>query len=220
MGAEVGGGFATFPNPPENHSPAPVGVLALQGAYREHISVFVALGVATREVRLPQHLRGLSGLVIPGGESTTMGLLAREYGLVGPLREFGRNRARWGTCAGAILLSRHQEGEEESKALTRLGFMDMDVQRNALGRQVDSFRMDLRIPALDPFGKGDAPFPSLFIRAPVFTRLNPGGVEVLATLEGGQVVAARQGRHLATAFHPELTEDTRFHRFFLGILGT
>ena len=139
-----------------------VGVLALQGAFREHISAFSSLGVRTREVRLPEELEGLAALVIPGGESTTMGLLAREYELVDPLRSFGKDRAVWGTCAGAILLSAENGEGWADDGEVRLGLMDISIQRNALGRQVESFRADLRVPALDDLGKGPAPFPSLF----------------------------------------------------------
>ena len=195
-----------------------IGVLALQGAFEEHTAVFRSLGVRTREVRLPGELEGLDGLVIPGGESTTMGLLAREYGLVEPLRAFGQDHGIWGTCAGAILLSGDAgEGEVEEGAV-RLGLMEISIQRNALGRQVESFRVELRVPALDGTGEPSAPFPSVFIRAPIIQGVDPDKVEVLARLEDGRIVAARQGRHLATVFHPELTADDRFHRYFLTLM--
>ena len=203
--------------PPEPKTPM-VGILALQGAFEEHIAVFRSLGVDTREVRLPGELEGLDGLVIPGGESTTMELLAREYGLVEPLRAFGQDHGIWGTCAGAILLSNGAGEGEGQKESVRLGLMQISIQRNALGRQVESFRVELRIPALDGMGKGPAPFPSVFIRAPIIREVNPEKVEVLARLEDGRIVAARQGRHLATAFHPELTADDRFHRYFLALM--
>ena len=196
-----------------------IGVLALQGAFQEHTAVFRSLGEKTREVRLPAELDGLDGLVIPGGESTTMGLLAREYGLVEPLRAFGQDHGIWGTCAGAILLSGDAgEGEDQEESV-RLGLMEISIQRNALGRQVESFRVELRVPALDGLEKGPAPFPSVFIRAPIIREVNPKKVEVLARLEDGRIVAARQGRHLATVFHPELTADDRFHRYFLALLS-
>jgi 5'-phosphate synthase pdxT subunit len=194
-----------------------VGVLALQGAFREHISTLEALGVETREVRLPSELEGLAGLVMPGGESTAMGILARDYGLVAPLRTFGLMHAIWGTCAGAILLSQPPAGAEAGPV--RLGLMDIEIQRNALGRQVDSFRVELRVPALDAMGLGERPFPSVFIRAPIIRSVDPDRVEVLARLDDERVVAARQGRHLATSFHPELTGDDRFHRYFLSLIG-
>lgn len=205
--------------PPAEGGATVLGVLALQGAFEEHIAAFRSLGVKTREVRLPGELEGLDGLVIPGGESTTMELLAREYGMVEPLRAFGQDHGIWGTCAGAILLSDGTgEGETQEESV-RLGLMEISIQRNALGRQVESFRVELRIPALDDLGKGPAPFPSVFIRAPIIQEVNPEKVEVLARLEDGRIVAARQGRHLATAFHPELTADDRFHRYFLALLS-
>jgi 5'-phosphate synthase pdxT subunit len=193
-----------------------VGVLALQGAFREHVSSLEGLGVETREVRLPADLAGLKGLVIPGGESTAMSLLARDFGLVGPLKAFGRDHAVWGTCAGAILISRGSSSTGEGPV--RLGLMEMDVQRNALGRQVESFRVAIRVAALDSMGLGEAPFPSVFIRAPIIRSVNPDRVEVLARLDDGRIVAARQSRNLATSFHPELTEDDRFHRYFLSLV--
>lgn len=193
-----------------------VGILALQGAFEEHAAKFRSLGVRTREVRLPGELEGLAGLVIPGGESTTMGLLAREYDLVEPLKAFGRDHAVWGTCAGAILLSDGVGEEGTKEGVVRLGLMEISIQRNAFGRQVESFRVGLRVPALDDLGKGPAPFPSVFIRAPIIRAVNEERVEVLARLEDERIVAARQGRHLATSFHPELAGDDRFHRYFLA----
>jgi 5'-phosphate synthase pdxT subunit len=208
-----------------------------------HLAVFRRLEIATREVRLPQELEGLSGLVIPGGESTAIGLLAREYGLLEPLREFGRTRAVWGTCAGAILLSRETGARSEA----RLGLLDVTVLRNAFGRQVQSFRVPLRVPilaCLEPghpridrrrdgipqnrssgegqgagFPSSPSPFPGIFIRAPLFDPAGGPGVEVLARLEDGTVVAVRQGHVLATAFHPELSGDDRFHRLFLSMVA-
>lgn len=196
--------------------------MALQGAFSEHLAVFRGLGVEGREVRLPEDLEGISGLVIPGGESTSIGLLAREYGLLEPLKEFGVARAIWGTCAGAILLSASAEGAGREEGV-RLGLMDMVVDRNAMGRQVESFILPLSVPALaevDPTGSGPASsFPGVFIRAPVIREVDPRRVEVLCRLEAGEIVAARQGRLLATVFHPELTEDDRFHRYFLAMAG-
>jgi 5'-phosphate synthase pdxT subunit len=194
-----------------------IGVLALQGDFLEHITMLDSLGVQTREVRLPGQLEGLDGLIIPGGESTTIGKLATTYELMEPLRRFGRERALWGTCAGAIFLSRDARREQPL-----LGLMDITVERNAFGRQVESFIIDLPIPALaeDP----DRPFPAVFIRAPLIEKVGKG-VEALAYLppearqwDGERIVAARQGRLLATSFHPELTDDPRFHRYFLRLV--
>lgn len=187
-----------------------VGVLALQGAFIEHKNVLARLGVPSVEVRLPEHLEGLDGLIIPGGESTTIGLLAQKWGLLEPLRAFARSgRPIWGTCAGMILLAKEiVDGVPGQPALE---LMDITVRRNAFGRQVDSFEADLEIPAL-----GDPPFHAVFIRAPVIERVGDE-VDVLASLEDGTAVAVRQGNLLATAFHPELTADVRFHRYFLQL---
>ena len=188
-----------------------VGVLALQGAFIEHEKALRELGAEVTEVRLPEELAGLEGLIVPGGESTTIGKLAVAYGLVEPLRQLaGRGFPIWGTCAGMILLAKSIVGNEDQPLI---GAMDIVVRRNAFGRQVDSFVVSLDIPALD--GEG-APFPAVFIRAPMIEQTGPG-VEVLARLPEGPIVAARQGNLLATAFHPELTEDRRFHRYFLGL---
>lgn len=186
-----------------------VGVLALQGAFVEHEAVLQALGVEVVEVRLPQQLDGLQGLIIPGGESTTIGKLAVSYGLVEPIRQMAaQGLPLWGTCAGMILLAKDIGGLDQPL----LGLMDIVVRRNAFGRQVDSFVEDIDVPALGSGG----PFPAVFIRAPRIERVGPG-VEVLARLPEGAIVAARQGRLLVTAFHPELTRDDRFHRYFLGL---
>jgi len=184
-----------------------IGVLALQGAFIEHRKALERLGVDTREVRLPEHLEGLSGLIIPGGESTTIGKLAVTYGLIGPIRErAAAGWPVWGTCAGMILLARDIGG----LAQPLIGLMDVVIRRNAFGRQVDSFETWLDVPELGE----DAPFRAVFIRAPVIERVGPE-VRVLARLSDGAIVAARQGNLLATAFHPELTDDLRFHRYFL-----
>lgn len=189
-----------------------VGVLALQGDFREHVEALGRLGVPVREVRLAEHFDGLDGLIIPGGESTTIGRLAQRFRLFEPLRE--RIRAGlpvWGTCAGLIFLAR-----DVGRPQPVLGLLDVGVVRNAFGRQTESFEADLDMPALDRVankGEPGRPFHAVFIRAPLITRLGPG-VEALASLPQG-VVAARQGRLLATAFHPELTGDDRCHRFFL-----
>ncbi|MBB6096694.1 5'-phosphate synthase pdxT subunit [Deinobacterium chartae] len=183
-----------------------LGVLALQGAFREHRRALEALGAVVREVRLPRDLTGLSGLIIPGGESTTIGKLMEDYALREPIHEFYRQGgAVWGTCAGAILLAKDIEDSQQP----RLGLMNIRVRRNAFGRQVDSFATPLEVQGLD------APFEAVFIRAPVILSAAPG-TEVLAR-HGEQIVLVRQGRLLASSFHPELTPDTRLHRLFLEL---
>ena len=187
-----------------------IGVLALQGDFAEHQVMLEKLGVEVVQVRLPVQLEGLNGLIIPGGESTTIGKLATEFGLMEPLRKFGLEHAIWGTCAGAIFLSKDARRNQPL-----LGLMDIVVERNAFGRQVDSFEVDLDVPALAA-GGSNAPFHAVFIRAPLIESAGKG-VEVLASLEDGRIVAARQGHLLATAFHPELTGDDRFHRYFMRL---
>ncbi len=187
-----------------------VGILAVQGAFVEHEKMLCLLGVKPVEVRLPEHLEGLDGLIIPGGESTTIGKVARRWKLLDPIREFARaGRSLWGTCAGMIVMAKEVVDGEADQPLLEL--MDVTVRRNAFGRQVDSFEADLQTPLL-----GEEPFHAVFIRAPVIERIGDG-IEVVARLEDGAVVAARQGNMLATAFHPELTQDDRFHRYFLGL---
>jgi 5'-phosphate synthase pdxT subunit len=189
-----------------------IGVLALQGAFIEHEQILRRLGVEAVEVRLPEQLAGLDGLIIPGGESTTIGKLAVTYGLMEPLRQFAADKAMWGTCAGMIFMAK-----EIFQDQPLLGVMDITVRRNAFGRQVDSFEADLTVPALED-GAG-RPFPAIFIRAPVLVGSDEqAGAEVIARLEDGSAVAARQGRWLVTAFHPELSEDDRFHRLFLKLV--
>ena len=188
-----------------------IGILALQGDFAEHSVMLRQLGVTVVEVRLPEQLEGLSGLIIPGGESTTIAKLAVSYGLIEPLRRFGKDRAIWGTCAGAIILSKDAHREQPL-----LQLMDITVERNAFGRQVDSFEVDLDIPALqviDPDGKS---FHTVFIRAPLIESVQAEAC-ILAKLQDGRIVAAQQGHLLATAFHPELTKDDRFHRYFLHL---
>jgi pyridoxal 5'-phosphate synthase pdxT subunit len=185
-----------------------IGVLALQGDFCEHIVMLQRIGVETCEVRLPEQLQSLDGLIIPGGESTTIGKLAVDFGLMEPLRQFCRVRAVWGTCAGAILLSK-----EIHRQQPLIGVMDITIERNAFGRQVQSFEADLDVPVLDS-GKG--PYHAFFIRAPLIEKVGKG-VQVLAQLEGGRIVAAQQGKLLATSFHPELTLDDRFHRYFMHL---
>jgi len=186
-----------------------IGVLALQGDFHEHQVVLESLGIQTAQVRLPEELEGLDGLILPGGESTTIGKLAAAYGLMDPLREFGTRRAMWGTCAGAIFLS-NTPGLNQPL----LNLMNITIQRNAFGRQVDSFEAELDIPALVAVDPTIAPFKTVFIRGPVISAVQPPA-EVLSTLPDGRIVAARQGKLLATSFHPELTGDDRFHRLFL-----
>ncbi len=186
-----------------------IGVLALQGAFVEHEHMLRSLGADVQEVRLPEQLEGLDGLIIPGGESTTIGKLATEYGLIEPLRVFARQKPTWGTCAGLIFLA-------EDIGIAHqpiLGVMHVKVSRNAFGRQVDSFETDLNIKGLD------APFHAVFIRAPLVERVG-AGVEVLATLPDGRVVAVQEQHLLGTAFHPELTRDSRLHAHFLDIVRT
>jgi 5'-phosphate synthase pdxT subunit len=167
------------------------------------------LSADTGEVRLPEHLERLDGLIIPGGESTTIGKLANDFHLMEPLRRFAAAKPTWGTCAGLIFLAR-----DAGRSQPLLGLMDAEVERNAFGRQVDSFEADLDVPVL-----GERPFPAVFIRAPAIKRVGPG-VEVLATLANGHIVAARQRHLLVTAFHPELTGDDRFHQLFLEMVGS
>ena len=190
-----------------------IGILALQGDFAEHSAVLRHLGVDSRQVRLPDHLEGLDGLIIPGGESTTIGKLAEAYDLIQPIRDFAAHHAIWGTCAGAILLSKDARRKQPL-----LELMDITVERNAFGRQVASFETDLEIPALvglDPHNNG--PFHAVFIRAPLIESVQ-GSAITLATLPDGRIVAAQQDKLLATAFHPELTSDDRFHRYFLRLL--
>ncbi|MCG6893394.1 MAG: pyridoxal 5'-phosphate synthase glutaminase subunit PdxT [Desulfobacteraceae bacterium] len=187
-----------------------VGVLALQGGVIEHVRMLRTVGAETVEVRLPHQLEGLDALVIPGGESTTIGKLVVRFELLEPLRIFAGHRPVWGTCAGMILLAR-----DIGKGEPLLGLMDICVERNAFGRQTDSFTAALPVPALE---QGvERPFPAVFIRAPIIRQARGKATE-LARLSDGSVVAAREGRWLATSFHPELTGDDRFHRYFLEMV--
>lgn len=189
-----------------------IGVLALQGAFAEHINLLRRLGATAAEVRLPAQLESLDGLIIPGGESTTIGKLAETFGLIEPLRQFAQQHAVWGTCAGAIFLSKDAHREQPL-----LQLMDISVQRNAFGRQNESFEAALDVPVLMAKGNGKSqPFPAVFIRAPIIERVG-NGVTVLARLDGAAIVAAQQGRMLATSFHPELTNDGRFHKYFMDL---
>ncbi len=184
-----------------------IGVLALQGDFREHVQMLGRLGVPTREVRLPRDLADVDGLIIPGGESTTIGKLMVTFDLLEPLRERAIDGFPiYGTCAGAIVLARDVEGRGVDQPV--LGVMDLTIQRNAFGSQVDSFETDLDLSFL-----ADRPFHAVFIRAPIIRQVGPG-VEVLGRLADGTIVAARQGNLLVTSFHPELTDDGRVHQYF------
>lgn len=185
------------------------GVLALQGAVPEHIRALTAVGVEPVAVKWPKDLDGLSGLIFPGGESTTIGDLMRHYGLEEPIQKFVRaGGACYGTCAGAILLASEILGGKPGQPI--LGVIPMTVQRNGFGRQVDSSEVALSVPVLGP-----EPVHTVFIRAPYIDSVGEG-VEVLATYRD-KIVAVRYGRHLATAFHPELTEDRRIHKLFVDM---
>jgi pyridoxal 5'-phosphate synthase pdxT subunit len=190
-----------------------IGVLALQGDFAEHQVMLTGMGVEVVQVRLAEQLEGLNGLIIPGGESTTIGKLADDFKLIEPLRRFGHRHAIWGTCAGAIFLSK-----DIHRRQPLLQLMDIVVERNAFGRQVDSFETDLDVPCLVEAGidHGQKPFHAVFIRAPLIQSVQ-AGTQVLARLPDGRIVAAQQGRWLATSFHPELTGDDRFHRYFLEL---
>jgi len=190
-----------------------IGVLALQGDFAEHITVLRRIGAACVEVRLPAHLDDLDGLIMPGGESTTIGKLAVAYELMEPLRAFASRKAVWGTCAGAIFLSK-----DARRSQPLLGMMDITVERNAFGRQVNSFEVDLPVPYFADAGLPTEPYHAIFIRAPLIDEVS-GSAAALSQLSDGRIVAARQGKLLATSFHPELTADERFHRYFLHIAG-
>jgi len=190
-----------------------IGVLAMQGAFAEHGQALERVGAEPVDVRLPQHLEELDGLIIPGGESTTIGQVAEEWGLIGPIRAFAASgRPVWGTCAGMILMAKQVLDGVPGQPLLRL--MDIAARRHAFGRQVDSFEMDLAVPVL-----GEPPYHAVFIRAPLIAQVG-ADVDVLAQLDDGRAVAARQGNLLVTAFHPELTADDRFHRYFVSFAPT
>jgi 5'-phosphate synthase pdxT subunit len=180
-----------------------IGVLALQGAFAEHVAILRAIGVEAVEVRLPSQVVGLDGLILPGGESTTMRRLIDRWELRQPILDLAAEGAPlFGTCAGMIVLAREIAGGERPV----LPLLDVTVERNAFGRQLDSFEADLAVSLL-----GDAPMHAVFIRAPVITRAGPE-VDVLARLEDGRIVAVRERNVVATSFHPELSGETRFHR--------
>ena len=178
-------------------------MLALQGAFREHVATLAAIGVEGVEVRLPADLHAVDGLIVPGGESTTMRRLIRRWDLAGPILDLARSGAPvFGTCAGMIVFARSIVGGEDPV----LPLLDVVVERNAFGRQLDSFETDLDVPVL-----GERPVHAIFIRAPIIETVGPG-VDVLARLDDGRVVAVREGNVIATSFHPELAGETRFHR--------
>jgi len=193
-----------------------IGVLALQGDFAEHLQLLHQLDVEACEVRLPDQLNSLDGLIIPGGESTTIGKLATTYGLMELIRQFAVKLPIWGTCAGAIFLAKDAQCQQPL-----LNIMDITVERNAFGRQADSFEVDLVVPDLLDPGR---PFHAIFIRAPIIESVGDG-VDIIARLDNdtlagnAQIVAARQINLLATSFHPELTGDDRFHRYFLSMVG-
>jgi len=186
-----------------------VGVLALQGDFAEHISMLTNLGVKAVEVRLPKDLESLHGLIMPGGESTTISRLIHQWKLLQPICEHAaKGMGIWGTCAGAILLA------ERGADLVHKGLqlMDITVKRNAFGRQVNSFVTELNFPAI-----GEQSFRAVFIRAPAITEIGPKA-KALVFLNDGTIVTAQQGKLLATSFHPELTNDDRFHKYFLELV--
>jgi 5'-phosphate synthase pdxT subunit len=180
-----------------------IGVLALQGAFAEHVAALRAIGVEAVEVRLPEQLEDVDGLIIPGGESTTMRRLIARWGLREPIMALAaEGKPLFGTCAGMIVLSKQIDGGEEPV----LPLLDVTVERNAFGRQLDSFETELNVPLL-----GDTPVHAVFIRAPVIESVGPN-VVVIASLEDGRIVAVRERNVIATSFHPELAGETRFHR--------
>lgn len=186
-----------------------VGVLALQGAFKEHGTMMEKCGCRVIEVRKEKHLEGIEGLIIPGGESTTIGKLLKDWELFQPIKDkIDAGMPVFGTCAGMILLAKKIIGHNEQP---HLGTMDVTVVRNAYGRQVESFEMDLRIPAL-----GENPFRGIFIRAPYVISVEPH-VEVMAEHDG-KIVMVRDGNCLACSFHPELTDDNRIHRYFMKMI--
>ena len=187
---------------------ARVGVLGLQGDFAEHLETLRGVGAEGIDVRRPEQLDDVDALIIPGGESTTIGKLAERYGIIPKLRErIAEGMPVWGTCAGAIFLAKRVPGHPHPI----LSAMDISVERNAFGRQQDSFEADLEVRDI-----GGKPYHAVFIRAPKITKTAPD-VETIAALDDGTIVAARQGTLLATSFHPELTQDDRFHRYFLTL---
>ncbi len=203
-----------MPRPPKTavigqHKELNIGVLAVQGDFAEHIAILRSIGVEAREVRLPEQLEALDGLIIPGGESTTLSRLMSIYDLREPIAQMvSEGRPVWGTCAGMIMLA----NEITEQDPVPLGLMDIGVRRNAFGRQVDSFEQELQISHLST-----EPYHCIFIRAPVVIRVGEA-VNVLASLDDGRPVAVQQGNLLATSFHPELTRDARVHEYFVSLV--
>jgi pyridoxal 5'-phosphate synthase pdxT subunit len=190
-----------------------IGVLALQGAFIEHVHRLREVGAEAVEIRLPEDLNGVEGLIIPGGESTTIGRLIDWYELREPITQMVTDgKPVWGTCAGMILLANDVDQSSRAQHQPLLNLMDITVQRNAFGSQLDSFEASLEMPAIS-----DEPVPTVFIRAPIVSRAGEG-VEVLAALSDGKIVAARQDNLVATAFHPELTGDHRLHEWFMQMV--
>jgi 5'-phosphate synthase pdxT subunit len=189
-----------------------IGILALQGDVREHARMLTESGAEPIAVKWAPQLESIDGLIIPGGESTTIGKLLRRFDMLEPLQRLVHDGFPvYGTCAGMILLANEIEGAGVDQP--RIGGMDIQVRRNAFGRQRESFEADLEVPAL-----GKEPLPAVFIRAPVIEKVGPR-VEVLAALDERRPVAARQGNLLVTSFHPELTNDPRMHRYFAGMVA-
>jgi 5'-phosphate synthase pdxT subunit len=200
---------AQSPGEREESSMTVIGVLALQGAFIEHIKKLNQIGVDAREIRLPEQIAELDGLIIPGGESTTIGKLIDRFELRAPIVELAHSgRPLWGTCAGMILLAHAVDEDTRARSQPLLDLMDLTVRRNAFGSQLDSFETDLDFPAV-----AETPIHAVFIRAPIISAVGPD-VEVLSRLENGQIVAARQRNLIVTSFHPELTSDDRLHRWF------
>ena len=188
-----------------------IGVLALQGDFEAHLKMLAELGVEAKAIRLPRQIEDLDGIIIPGGESTTIGKLMVLYGFDEVLQQKVREGFPiWGTCAGLILLARETDNAIAGQPL--LASMHIRVRRNAFGSQRESFETDLSVPVL-----GEAPFHAFFIRGPVIEEVGPE-VEILATLDDGTIVAVREGTLLGTAFHPEVAGDPRFHHYFLRIV--
>jgi len=185
-----------------------IGVLAIQGDFIEHINILQTLGVECREIRLPEQLSDVEGLIIPGGESTTLSRLLTRYDLRQPIKKLATDgKPLWGTCAGMIMMA----SEITENDPVPLEIMDIGVQRNAFGRQIDSFEQELEITGFD-----ETPYHAIFIRAPVIKRVG-SGVSIMASLQDGRPVAVQQANLMATSFHPELTKDSRFHTHFLNL---
>lgn len=185
-----------------------IGVLAIQGDFIEHINILQTLGVECREIRLPEQLSDVEGLIIPGGESTTLSRLLTRYNLRQPIKQLATDgKPLWGTCAGMIMMA----SEITENDPVPLEIMDIGVQRNAFGRQIDSFEQELEITGFD-----ETPYHAIFIRAPVIKRVG-SGVSIMASLQDGRPVAVQQANLMATSFHPELTKDSRFHTHFLNL---